>query len=742
MSVSPLTTVCVHLFCLLLSVCCCLQVHFKVDAPADPTQPINLAARLVLDRVVGLDEKASLHVPAAYLTERHGSSTAGQIAQGHTADGVMHAAEESGAAQQYDQQHSSAVAAAKQQHRVPAKRPHAGTAAAAVADDADDDEASAKHACGPTRVRQQPAAAAAGMQQGRQHLQQLWGSMRLQQNSSVQNAAPAAAAGVPATSHSIWGAFAPGQQQQANDAAAPSNIRQECSASGSLPVPDTSIAARYNRMLKSGGSSLPSGTDPGSSMQQQQQLSGASEAGVAAVAASADDASGLQVTPEPSRQQQQHDKKQQQASQQQQQHEPVQQLLKSSGCEEPQQEQLFAAGASNIASLFDMLAEDLACEEEQQQHQQAKQQQQQQQVGQLQHAPATTALQAAAWMQPPAALGLVAAAAAAAAHPSASRVKAPDAGKQQATPQPLSSVFEAAVLQKHKACLSLVSQPSSSTSSGTVAQHSTTVVRPNNVLRSQPLGMRSQPIGLGLGSMSAATSSTSTAELLSQHHSRQTSLSQQQQQQVMRQRQLQQAHRMPAAAAAAAAATEDEYAEGFDSLKAAAAEGGAYGCDGGELVTPPRQLLRSGAGENTGQLADGPAEAAGSSMRQCSVGSSTAHWSMAQRQRLRKTGDGWQEDSGGCVAANAAYAAQYEEANVEQDAPAPNLQQFAFGAGGWGGVLRDNLVHAGVEANRLEWCGTTSRHRQVCVGPHARKTMTCKSPHSASDHPGRMWGEC
>jgi hypothetical protein len=695
----------VHLFCCCCIVCCFVQVHFKVDAPADPSQPINLAARLVLDRVVGLDEKASLQVPAAYLTVRHGRSAAGGTAQqGHAADEPMHVAEESAAAQQYDQERSSVAAVAQQQQCVPAKRPHASTAAIAAADDGDDEEASAKHACGPARVRQQAAAAAAGMQQGRQHLQQLWGSMRLQQNSSAQNAAPAAAGDVPPSSHSIWGAFAPGQQQNANDAAGTSNTRQETSAGNLASVPKTSIAARYNSMMKSGGCSLPTCADPASNMQQQQQLSGVSEAGEAAVAASADDASGLQVTPEPSRQQPQQLASQQPREQQQQ--EPVQQLLKGSVCQEPQEEQLFAAGASNIASLFDMLAEDLACEEEQQQHQQA--QQQQQQVGQLQHAPANAALQGQP--QAPAALALNSAAGAVPHPSSSSRVKAQIAGKQEAAPQPLSSVYEAAVLQKHKACMSLTSQPSSSTSSGNVAQHSATVPRPNNLLRLQPLGLRSQPIGLGLASVSAATSSASTAELLSQHHSRQTSSSQQQQQQqqqVMRQRQLQQAHRMPAAAAAAAA-TEDEYAdEGSGSLTAAAAaREGAYACDGGELVTPPRQLLRSGAGPSL--LADAPADAAGSSMRQGGVGSSTAHWSMAQCQRLRATGDSCQEDSGGFFAANTAYAAGYEETDMEQDAPAaPNLQQFAFGAGGRGWVL----------------LGDSGKHVGACVGLDTGKLM-------------------
>jgi hypothetical protein len=185
---------------------------------------------------------------------------------------------------------------------------------------------------------------------------------------------------------------------------------------------------------------------------------------------------------------------------------------------------------------------------------------------------------------------------------------------------------------------------------------------------------------LGVSSASAAASSVSTAELLSQRHSRQSNSSQQQQQQVMRQRQLQQAHRMPAAAAAAAA-VEDEYEEeGSASLTAAAADG-VYGCDGGELVTPPRQLLRSGAGPSL--LADGAAEAAGSSMRQCSVGSSTAHWSMAQRQRLRGTVHDWQEACEGSIAPGLSHAGQYEEANIATDTPAaPNLQQFAFGAGG------------------------------------------------------------
>jgi hypothetical protein len=65
---------------------------------------------------------------------------------------------------------------------------------------------------------------------------------------------------------------------------------------------------------------------------------------------------------------------------------------------------------------------------------------------------------------------------------------------------------------------------------------------------------------------------------------------------------------------------------------------------------------------------------------------------MAQYQRLRGTGDSCQEGSGGFLAANTAYAAVYEEADMEQDAPTiPNLQQFAFGAGGRGWVLLDVL---------------------------------------------------
>ncbi|WIA13166.1 hypothetical protein OEZ85_006758 [Tetradesmus obliquus] len=84
-----------------------MQLHFKVDAPADPSQPINLAARLVLDRVVGLDEKSSLQVPVAYTAMRQGAGPAGAVAQVHTAGGSMHdaalpAADASGLAAEAD----------------------------------------------------------------------------------------------------------------------------------------------------------------------------------------------------------------------------------------------------------------------------------------------------------------------------------------------------------------------------------------------------------------------------------------------------------------------------------------------------------------------------------------------------------------------------------------------------------------------------------------------------------------
>jgi hypothetical protein len=346
------------------------------------------------------------------------------------------------------------------------------------------------------------------------------------------------------------------------------------------------------------------------------------------VAASADDASGLQVTPEPIKQQQQQEEQQPKQVEKQQQ--------QGRECEELQQEQLFAGAASNISSLFDMLAEDLDSEEELQQQQQAAQQQQQQ--ARPQRSLLGTAPQAAVQLPP------LAAPSPAPARPVHSSSQAPPAGTQAAVAPSFSSVFEAGVLQKHKACLSLVLQPSSSTSSGTVAQQGTAVAAPSSVLRSQPLGLRSRPVGLSLGSASAKAGGAIHAELFSkQRGGIQNSVSQQQLWQ-------QQAHQLPAGVA------DDEY-------------GG-----GDELVTPPRQVLRVPA--------EGAVEAAGSSMRHGSVSSSTAHWSSAQRQRLGDLG-AWCNGNSASLAAGLVHAAECEEAEMQQEAPVvPNLQQFAFQAGG------------------------------------------------------------
>lgn len=285
-----------------------LQLHFKVDAPADPYEPSNLAARLVLDRVIGLDEKVSLQVPPL----RHAAAGAAAMQRSaalNPAEGdSMSGLEDNAGLCADDVSVAIGGKAAPRQRVLPSKRPHGSSntptfsslqAAAAFAEEgpktAVHDEAAAKHACGPDRQHQpqmhrlqtqhRQQQLAPSMQLNQQQMQR-WNQLHQNHSAGLVTKHHMAS---PASPNSLSGAVSPGQHEcsgtgqhtmqhgasqgaaggfkaaatmtaAAAAGAAAAAFGDGADGSGAAPdvppaprahLPQTAIAARYNSMLNS-----------------------------------------------------------------------------------------------------------------------------------------------------------------------------------------------------------------------------------------------------------------------------------------------------------------------------------------------------------------------------------------------------------------------------------------------------------------------------------------------------------
>ncbi|KAF8067393.1 MER3 [Scenedesmus sp. PABB004] len=236
-----------------------LQLSFRVDPPADPNQPTAIAARLILERVVGLDETARLEVPprggrapGRGSWQRGTAAADGPAGEAGWEDSEPDEEGLDGGARQAAPQKGGAAAAGTPRRPRAAKRALAADGGGGAA---------AKQPCGPRRQRQQQV---------------------------LPGPAPGGSA------HCAAGVSPPGEAQ--------AQLGGTADGGGSgAGVPNTALATRYQRMLHSGGAAAAAQQacpteQPASEAEPAEPAAPARPAAVAAL-----DAAGLQVTPDHAR---------------------------------------------------------------------------------------------------------------------------------------------------------------------------------------------------------------------------------------------------------------------------------------------------------------------------------------------------------------------------------------------------------------------------------------------------------
>lgn len=642
--------------CVALLHCCnCLsvvQLSFRVEPPADSTQPIHVSARLVLDRFVGLDEKASITIaPSAALAQQqqHGHLAAQDAAADNaSADPVAETdtvGSASSAAEKLPHGRSTAIRAAAEVMQVKQRSKRRLKDASGSAQGEQEDQqavvaaAAAKQPCRPSRQRE-TAYSTQALNDGQPYQQQdhAWSPAALTNRFAV--------AGI--------NVFEPRELSQRDQVQAAAASR---AAAGPDPaavaagtVPRTAIAARYNRLLQPAAAST-------RTLGVQQQPAGAvavATAGAAQAPAAAEalhaaiSAGRLQVTPEHQRHLQQLDS--QQSTRAPQQHSKLQ-MLQAAHCQEPAeavddgddlQQATPAAmadtrassqlpiqqapqeptqqpdvdsrrpvpdfdGSFSIAAMFDMLADDMGSSLEQQQ--------QPKMIACQEFLPKQFTAAAASGGQPHS--GARAAEEEGTVQVPLSQISASAAADQLISTRSGScGTFAAAVMQSHAGRRGPSAESLRSlAAAGTSGLESTSF---SSQLNYQHTGLMSQSVGLGaqrLGSAgssasrgscatatrtvargpSAAQATSSTASLAEfirapqyQQHMHQPELQQQQDQMQLNNLASAQIGQHRTASAEATAAC----LAGYTDASRAAAHGQQHAAD--DLMTPPRQIVRSG----------------------------------------------------------------------------------------------------------------------------------------------------